>query len=96
LNETEPIYRRADYPGLTGTRIQSKSAERQKILDCLSKAPEPIGPKEIANTTGLSYDSVRHLIRHMEAEGSVNRKARGKYTAHIYSQEHNQEETQPP
>ncbi|MCE3234981.1 MAG: hypothetical protein K0Q50_1161 [Vampirovibrio sp.] len=61
------------------SETQARSVERQKILDCLAMADTPKGPKEVATETGLPYDSVRHLLRHMEAEGSVCRKARGKY-----------------
>lgn len=62
-------------------KSQACSAERQKILDCLAMADAPMGPKQISEVTGLSYDSTRHLIRDMEADGSVFRKARGKYTS---------------
>lgn len=68
---------------------QGRSIERQKILDYLQRELEPKGPKEVAGSTGLPYDSVRHLMRHMEAEGSITRKARGKYQAvatHTHSQ----------
>jgi predicted transcriptional regulator len=70
---------------------KAQSQERQKILDCLQQTGQPIGPKQIAEATGLSYDSTRHLIRHMEADGSVLRKARGQY---ISSQVHNGGERQ--
>lgn len=61
------------------SKSQACSAERQKILDCLAMAHTPMGPKQIAESTGLSYDSTRHMIRDMEADGSVLRKARGQY-----------------
>jgi len=73
---------------------QARSIERQKILDYLGVMNAPTGPKDIASATGLPYDSVRHLIRHMEAEGSVSRKARGKYEAQN-AQGHSQHSQSP-
>lgn len=73
---------------------QCRSVERQKILENLQAAQEAKGPKEVAMATGLPYDSVRHLMRSMEAEGSITRKARGKY-APLEAQTHSQHSQTP-
>ncbi len=72
------------------------SEERRKILAYLEEIQEPTGPKAISEATGLPYDSVRHLIRHMEAEGAVKRKARGQYVTETPSQDHNPAQPHAP
>lgn len=52
------------------------SEQRRMILVAVRERPG-IGPKEIAEDTGLSYDSVKHLVRSMDPE-QLNRRD-GKY-----------------
>ncbi|MEB3287707.1 MAG: bifunctional DNA primase/polymerase [Vampirovibrionales bacterium] len=67
------------------------SEERQKIWRTLNEHDEPLGPKAIAEKTGLSHDSVRQLVCYMEASEVIERKGRGKYTCkNRPSQDHNE------
>ena len=53
--------------------------ERKAILDVLGRLGEA-GPKDIADHTGLSHDSVRQLLRKMVEQGAVNKIGYGSYT----------------
>lgn len=44
------------------------SDERRRIIAAIRDAGRPLGPKEIAEASGLRYASVRHLVRKMEAD----------------------------
>jgi hypothetical protein len=58
----------------------SVSQERQKILDYLKNNPTVVfGPRAIADVTGLSHGSVRHLLRKMTRDGLVNSDGNGGY-----------------
>jgi DNA-binding Lrp family transcriptional regulator len=45
------------------------SEERRRIIAAIRDAGRPLGPKDIADASGLSYASVKHLVRKMEADG---------------------------
>jgi AAA domain/Winged helix-turn-helix DNA-binding len=44
------------------------SEERRRIIAAIREAGRPLGPKDIAEASGLSYGSVKHLVRKMEAD----------------------------
>jgi hypothetical protein len=54
---------------------------RSEILGALRGTAEPMSPREIADVTGLSYDSVRQMLTRMSRSGEVERKKRGQYSA---------------
>jgi DNA-binding transcriptional ArsR family regulator len=54
--------------------VKSGLTARTKILNFLEK--QPISAGLIAQETRLSYDSVRHHLRLLEAEGKACRKGR--------------------
>jgi hypothetical protein len=56
------------------------SDERRKILDALRAATEPMGPRELADVTGMPSGNIRRLLISMIADGEVEKLARGKYT----------------
>jgi RecA-family ATPase len=58
-----------------------RSAERKKILEAIETAGKPIGPKVIAELSGLKYENVRAMLFQMEKAGEVKRAARGLYSA---------------
>lgn len=53
--------------------------QRRAILDALSYAGEPIGPKEIAGCAGIPHGSVRNLLGALMVDGRVERTGRGRY-----------------
>jgi hypothetical protein len=54
--------------------------EREKILDALEEAGIPVGPREIAQATGMKEGNVRRLLRKMHKEGLIKQPSYGKYT----------------
>jgi len=62
------------------------SQGRQAILHVLKDATEPLGPRTIAERTGLNYDQVRQLLKRMVVDGSIISPARGIYTLSQSSQ----------
>jgi len=48
-----------------------KSDERRKIVAALKESGEEIGPKAIAEATGMKADNVRKLLRKMVASGEI-------------------------
>lgn len=62
--------------------------ERKAILDALNILGEA-GPKDIADRSGVSHDSVRQLLRKMVGQGTVNKTGFGAYTpAHSHHTVH--------
>jgi hypothetical protein len=57
-----------------------KSDERRKIVAALKESGEEIGPKAIADLTGMKSDNVRRLLRKMVASGEINQPRVGFYT----------------
>jgi len=60
-----------------GTTI---SFERQEILRVLKDAEGPLDAKEIAEHTGLKYESLRSILNRMQEAREIIRPYRGKYT----------------
>ncbi len=54
------------------------SEQRRAILDLLNDGGS-LGPREIAEATGLSYDAVRQMLRRMVNAGEIASPGRGKY-----------------
>jgi hypothetical protein len=59
-----------------------RSETRQNILKALEEAEEPLGPKKVAERTGLDVDVVRQRLHHMSKAGEVMQVARGLYAPH--------------
>jgi AAA domain len=57
-----------------------KSDERRKIIAALKESGEEIGPKAIAEATGMKADNVRKLLRKMVASGEIAQPRVGFYT----------------
>lgn len=56
------------------------SFERQQILRELKEADSPLDAKEIAERTGLKYESLRSILSRMQDAREIIRPYRGKYT----------------
>jgi RecA-family ATPase len=56
-----------------------RSETRNKILGVLKASDAPIGPKEIAEQSGLSEDVVKNRLLAMVKDGEVLKKGHGKY-----------------
>jgi hypothetical protein len=56
-----------------------RSDERKTILAALRDAASPLSPREVADLTGLSYGSVRHLLARMNKDGVVRKAGPGRY-----------------
>jgi RecA-family ATPase len=56
-----------------------KTAERRAILEAIRDALEPIGPKDIAETTGLKSANVRQILARMVKDETVQKVERGRY-----------------
>jgi archaellum biogenesis ATPase FlaH len=61
-----------------GTNI---SYERQEIFRVLKEADRPLDTKEIAEQTGLKYDSLRLILNRMYKSSDIAHPYRGKYTS---------------
>ena len=57
-----------------------KSNERRKIITALKESSEPLGPKAIAELTGMSGTNVRALVRKMVKSGEITQPELGCYT----------------
>jgi RecA-family ATPase len=57
-----------------------KSDERRKIVTALKEAGDEIGPKAIADLTGMKSDNVRRLLRKMVASGEIHQPRVGFYS----------------
>ena len=57
------------------------SYERQEILRVLKEADRPLDTKEIAEQTGLKYDSLRLILNRMNKSCDIAHPYRGKYTS---------------
>lgn len=55
--------------------------ERRAILDAVESAETPVGPKEIAEATGLPAASVRNMMPEMARAGQIRKVHRGTYQA---------------
>jgi RecA-family ATPase len=58
----------------------NQSYERQEILRALKDASAPLDAKEIAEQTGLKYESLRSILSRMQDAREIVRPYRGKYT----------------
>jgi RecA-family ATPase len=56
-----------------------QSDERSAIVEALTEAGEPLGPNQIAATTGMRAGNVRRLLGKMKRDGAVEKTKRGKY-----------------
>jgi hypothetical protein len=64
----------------TGSAEELHLSQTQKsILDALEAAGEALGPKEIAERTGLEYNAVRQRMWQMAQAGQIAAASRGKY-----------------
>ena len=57
-----------------------QSDTRKAIFAVLAKSPEPLGPKDIADDTGLNDENVRQTLRRMTGDGEIFLVSRGKYS----------------
>jgi RecA-family ATPase len=57
-----------------------KSNERRKIVSSLKESGEELGPKAIAEATGMKADNVRKLLRKMVTSGEIVQPRVGFYT----------------
>jgi len=55
------------------------SAERRTILAFVREAGHAIGPKDVADGTGMPYGSVKNIMPTMAMEGWLTREGHGKY-----------------
>lgn len=75
------------------------SAQRRQILEAI-RAQEGLGPKAIADKTGLTHDVTRHLVRAMTEDGQLDTDGAGRYFTpplpplHTVHSIHSREETQ--
>jgi len=60
-------------------RDVQKTESKQKIVDCLKQADEPMSPTEIADYTELKVGHVKKLLVSLMANGIIEKKSRGKY-----------------
>lgn len=60
------------------------SDERRRILEAVSGA-DGIGPKAIAEVSGVGYDVVRHLVRKLVDEGLLDTDGAGHYLLPVHS-----------
>jgi hypothetical protein len=86
--DIEEIETAVQFDGLYGSwTILGSASEvrlsdgRSEILGALRGTAEPMSPREIADVTGLSSDSVRQMLTRMSRSGEVERKKRGQYSA---------------
>jgi hypothetical protein len=56
-----------------------RSNERRKIIEALVTAGKPVGPKELAEISGLNYTNVRRMLLRMAAAGEISKTGRGLY-----------------
>jgi predicted transcriptional regulator len=56
-----------------------RSHERNIVLDAIAEAKEPIGPNDIAATTGMRAANVRFLLGKLVKEGLIEKAGYGKY-----------------
>jgi DNA-binding MarR family transcriptional regulator len=59
--------------------VVRRSAERNRIIKALTDAAEPLGPKEIADATGLKYPNVKVMLPQMVKAGELVKAERGAY-----------------
>lgn len=59
----------------------NRSNERNAIIAVLTAADQPLGPKQIAERSGLAHASVKHLVRRLVLAGDLTKSARGTYSA---------------
>ena len=72
---------------LGDAKLYAQSAERRTIMEAVTNTPW-LTPKQIADTTGLKYDSVRHLCIRLRDEGKIRSDATGHYSIHsVHSDE---------
>lgn len=65
---------------ISGDSEQAKASdERKAIIDVLSQSDVPLGPKAVAEELDQPPENVRQLLRSMEIDGTVQKRARGKY-----------------
>ena len=56
-----------------------RSDERKIILETLAKFPEPMGPSDLADITGMKSGNIRRLLSKMAETGEIEKVGRGKY-----------------
>lgn len=56
-----------------------RSSERQAIIGLLEQTAQPLSPKQIADSLGMSDDGVRQMLLRMTAAGEITKAARGLY-----------------
>lgn len=56
-----------------------RSDERTRVLQALDVCPEPMGPQEVADATGMKAENVKQLLRKMLYSGEVAKVSRGLY-----------------
>ncbi len=56
------------------------SEERRKVIELLERVGEPLGPKDVAEASGLNYGSLRVILPEMVRDGTIASPVRGKYT----------------
>jgi hypothetical protein len=61
-----------------------RSNERNQIIKVVQEASVPIGPKEIAERSNVSHDSVKHLVLKMVVAGQLTKVSSGKYTSVVH------------
>jgi hypothetical protein len=57
----------------------NRSNERRRIIEALALAGKPIGPKELAELSGLKYENVRRMLIRMATAGEISKAGRGAY-----------------
>jgi RecA-family ATPase len=53
--------------------------ERATIVQAITEASEPVGPREIADTTGMRAQNIRRLLGKLLKEGTIAKAGYGKY-----------------
>ncbi|WP_137391676.1 AAA family ATPase [Rhodoligotrophos defluvii] len=62
-----------------------RSDERKQLLAALQEAGGALGPRDLADVTGISYDNVRQTLVRMARAGEIEKTGRGKYVTLGYS-----------
>ncbi|MHB1403872.1 MAG: AAA family ATPase [Thermoleophilia bacterium] len=57
-----------------------RSVPRQRIIECLRKSNEALGPKAVAEKTGQDHEAVKKLMPKMAEQGELKKEDYGKYT----------------
>jgi predicted transcriptional regulator of viral defense system len=71
---------------VTGTGDEARRSHQQNAIVLALKEPgQPISPKEIADRSGVSREVVRHLVRKLTEQGTIEQVGTGLYLYPVHS-----------